>query len=65
MTHDPIYAKHEFEINLCGHVHEKWQFKRISPKSVVCNVAVEQYRYMPVSFNEINSALATWRKNEK
>ena len=65
LTHDPIYAKHDYELNFCGHVHEKWRFKRIAPKSIVCNVAVEQYNYFPVTFNEINQALSIWVKNEK
>ena len=65
LTHNPKYAKPEYALNLCGHVHEKWLFKRLTNNSIICNLSVEQWNYHPVSFNEINQALSTWTKNEK
>ena len=111
LTHDPMYAKPEYNINFCGHVHEKWQIrtfrqqyesveraymftnsttfmaptdphqlailekqKRNNEKflsthyqwrfsnSIIINVGVDQWRFMPMQFNELNSVICKYRK---
>jgi len=69
VTHDPKYAKEDFKLNFCGHVHEKWQFKKLGKKSIICNLSVENWNYRPVDINEIMQSYSEWRKkgykNEK
>lgn len=65
LTHNPKFAKEEFQINFCGHVHEKWQFKKLGKKSIIVNLSVEHWNYQPVNINEIISAMSDWkRKND-
>ena len=64
LTHNPKFAKKEFELNFCGHVHEKWKFKRLGKKSIIINLSVDVWNYYPVNINEINQALSIWRRNE-
>jgi calcineurin-like phosphoesterase family protein len=64
VTHNPQYAKEQYPINLCGHVHEKWQFKKLGDNSVIINMSVEQWDYSPMDINEIFKALSRWRKHE-
>ncbi len=62
VTHDPKYAKEDFFFNFCGHVHEKYQFKKLGKKSIICNLSVEVWSYRPVDYNEIYSAYSKWSK---
>ena len=41
------------EVYLCGHVHEKWKSKFIKDKLVI-NVGCDQWKYYPVSQQEIS-----------
>lgn len=65
LTHNPKYIKEDYKLNFCGHVHEKWQFKKIGRKSFAVNLSVEQWNYRPVSINEIFQAYSRWLKEEK
>ena len=69
ITHNPKFAKKDFRFNYCGHVHEKWQFKKLDKKSVICNLSIEMWNYYPVTIGEINQAYSEWckrgYKNEK
>lgn len=66
LTHNPQFAKKEFAINFVGHVHEKWKFRQMdNSKTVMINLGVENWKYMPVTINEIFSELAQWRKAGK
>jgi len=62
MTHNPKFAKEEFNLNFCGHVHEKWQFQKLEKKSTIVNLSVENWNYQPVTINEIFQALADWKR---
>ena len=48
MVHNPVHADSNYELNLCGHVHEKW---KVRGKNI--NVGVDQWGFRPVSFHEI------------
>ena len=69
LTHNPKFAKDDFEWNFCGHVHEKYQFQKLGKKSIICNLSVDVWNYYPVNINEINQAFSDWCKrgckNEK
>ena len=50
--HDPAYANLRYRINLCGHVHQNWKFQKVG-KTIIVNVGVDVWNYMPVTFDEI------------
>jgi len=65
VVHDPGKANLSFKINLTGHVHNLWKFKRIEHASgyTDCiNVGVDVWKFRPVEVNEIFSAYAYWVK---
>ena len=51
-----------YPLILCGHVHEKWQFKKLHAGSIVCNVGGDVWGFKPISINEILSEKAQWLK---
>ena len=61
MTHDPEFAKKEYEYNFCGHVHDKWKFKKLH-NSIIVNLSVEQWDYTPVNINDIMKKLSKWKR---
>jgi len=48
MTHDPKFARKDFKLNLCGHIHNHWKIK-----GNIYNVGVDVNNFMPVDINEI------------
>jgi calcineurin-like phosphoesterase family protein len=53
------------EINLTGHVHNRWAFKRLvkGEKITDCiNVGVDVNNFYPVTFEEIMSKYYKWKK---
>jgi calcineurin-like phosphoesterase family protein len=57
LVHNPEFCNVNYEFNIVGHVHEKWQFKRYRKGfqfTDCCNVSVEQWNYYPVTWNEIS-----------
>ena len=65
MIHNPIHADSNYEINLCGHVHEKWLVRPLGENSVMVNVGVDVWNFMPVTFEEINKGLSKWKRSNK
>jgi len=67
MVHNPEFCNINYEFNIVGHVHEKWQFKRYRKGfqfTDCCNVSVEQWNYYPIQWNEIFRAYSNWLKIE-
>ncbi len=67
LMHDPKYADSNYEFNLCGHVHNEFKFKRTEDStddkpSYIINVGVDQWDFMPVTWNEIYSEFTKWLK---
>ena len=66
LIHDPNkYPWQRYDIVLCGHVHEKWKFKRVIKNNKVitfCNVGVDVWNFRPVSINEILGERERWKK---
>lgn len=62
MVHNPIHCDSRFEINFCGHVHEKWKFKKLNSKSYMINVGVDVWNFKPITFDEIMKSFRKWKK---
>lgn len=66
MTHNPKYAQEKYFFNFCGHLHGKnGKFTKLSYKSTIVDLSVENWNYSPVSYNEIWQAYSQWKKDEK
>lgn len=64
LCHDPKDYNPEYPINIVGHVHELWKFKRLEDGTILINVGVDQWDFKPVSITEILRELQKWSKNE-
>jgi len=68
LVHNPEFCNVNYDFCICGHVHNKWQFKRIKRNENFidcCNVSIEQWNYYPVNINEINQAYSIWLKEQR
>ncbi len=65
LTHKPEHADPKVPLNLCGHVHNRYKVRRLNKGSLIVNLSVEMWNYYPVSFNQINSCIAEFLRNEK
>ena len=65
MTHRPEHADPFVPLNFCGHVHGRYKVKRLSDDSLIINFPVDVWNYYPVSFNQINSCVAEFLRQEK
>ena len=66
IVHDPLYADINHEINLTGHVHEKWEIKRFKHGysfTDCINVGVDVWNYYPVTYEEIKARYDKWLKS--
>jgi len=65
IVHDPLFANTKYEINITGHVHEKWQCKRIKKGfsfTDCINCGVDVWNFYPVTYDELKKRLWQWRK---
>jgi calcineurin-like phosphoesterase family protein len=66
LIHDPArYPYQRYKIVLCGHVHEKWKFKKVIKNNSLitfCNVGVDVWNFRPVNINEILGERERWKK---
>lgn len=65
LVHNPEFCNINYPMNIVGHVHEKWQFKRYRKGmdfTDCVNVSVEQWNYYPITINEIQQAYSSWCK---
>ncbi len=62
MVHNPAHADPSYEFNFVGHVHTQWKFKKLTEKSYMINVGVDQWNFRPVTFDEIMKEYRAWRK---
>lgn len=65
LVHSPIHADSNYELNLVGHVHEKWKFRPLGSTSYMINVGVDQWNFKPISFEEIMKEFTRWKKTKK
>lgn len=65
LVHNPEFCNINCDINICGHVHDKWKIKRYhkGEQFTDCiNVAVEQWNYRPITWMEIWQEYSKWLK---
>lgn len=75
LVHNPAHLDSNYPINLVGHVHQLWKFKRIftnlNKRGYVdlINTGVDVWNFRPVSFEELIREYNRWikrgAKNEK
>ncbi len=68
LVHRPEFADVDYEINFTGHVHQKWDIKRIKRgwQFTDCiNVGVDVWNFMPVTFDEIMKKYHKWLKKNR
>jgi len=65
LCHNPENVNEDFEINLVGHIHEKWKFKKLSKKSYMINVGVDVNNFYPKKLSELLNEFEKWKKGEK
>ena len=64
IVHNPQHADSNYAINFVGHVHEKWQVRRLNEKSVMINIGCDVWDFKPVTFEEILKRYNKWIKEE-
>ena len=69
ITHRPEDYDINFSINLVGHVHEKWKFRRVyipfdDRFTDLINIGVDVWEFRPVTFEEIYNDYRHWAKQE-
>ena len=52
LVHSPSDYNPEYEINIVGHVHEKWKHKKIG-NTILINVGVDVWDFKPIDIQEI------------
>jgi len=74
LVHKPDFADINYRINFTGHVHQKWQIKRIAKdwnrftdikliRFTDCiNVGVDVWDFYPITFEEIHKRYHKWLK---
>lgn len=65
LVHNPEFVDINYEINLVGHIHEKWQIQRIRRgySSTDCiNVGVDVWNFYPVTIEDIMRRYSKWLK---
>ena len=63
LVHNPLHADCKYELNFVGHVHQHWQVRALGEKSLMVNVGVDVWKFMPVSYDEIMKAIGIWKKS--
>jgi len=61
LGHDPLYASMEHPLNLCGHIHERWQVRlktRLDVKTTIVNVGVDVWDFQPVLLDTVLTLVA-------
>ena len=65
LVHNPTHASVNYEINLTGHVHNRWQCKRIKKGfgfTDCINVGVDVFGFKPISWQDIMKRYHQWKK---
>ena len=65
MVHNPIHSDSTYEINLVGHIHEKWLIRPLGENSIMYNVGVDLNKFRPISYEEINKEISKWKRSQK
>lgn len=71
LVHDPENFNLRYEINLVGHVHEKWKIRNAIKDNYthkdrfLINVGVDVWDFMPIKINEILKELSSYKRRNK
>jgi calcineurin-like phosphoesterase family protein len=68
LVHNPEFIDKKYPINLVGHVHTNWKFKRFrfnNETTDAINVGVDMWNFKPVTFEEIYSQYSKWKKTNE
>jgi len=68
LLHDPMYAKVDYDLILCGHVHTKFKLKELhycGEIRLIINVGCSVWNYRPVKLEEIISIYHRWLNERK
>jgi calcineurin-like phosphoesterase family protein len=65
LVHNPEHYNKDYDLNFVGHVHEKWKFRKDNFNKILINVGVDVWKFMPVTFEEIISAMSHWKKTSQ
>uniref|UniRef100_A0A6M3JM15 Calcineurin-like phosphoesterase n=1 Tax=viral metagenome TaxID=1070528 RepID=A0A6M3JM15_9ZZZZ len=67
LVHRPDFVDMNYDINLVGHVHQLWKFKRIrrgEQFTDAINVGVDVNNFRPVLLEEILAEYSKWKKTQ-
>jgi calcineurin-like phosphoesterase family protein len=65
-VHNPKEARGDFFFNFCGHWHGKYgKFIKLTDKSTIVDLSVENWDYFPIEYNEIWQGYSMWLKKNK
>lgn len=65
LIHNPKYAKIDYDLILCGHVHNSWKVKELhycGETRLIINVGCCVWNYYPVKLDEILVIYYKWKK---
>lgn len=65
LVHNPEFVNVNYDLNLVGHVHNAWKFKRAKHGFTftdVINVGVDVWDFRPVTFEEVMKGWNEWKK---
>jgi calcineurin-like phosphoesterase family protein len=65
LIHDPQYAKIDYDLILCGHVHNYFKVKELfynGQSRLIINCSVDVWDYNPIKLDEILSIYHRWKK---
>ena len=68
LIHDPLYAKIDYDLILCGHVHNAWKVKELhycGQIRLIINVGVDVWNFYPVRLDEILEIYYKWKKERE
>jgi len=55
-THDPKDIEPKYELNLCGHIHNKWKIQK-EENTITINVGIDLWDFKPINIQDIMSIL--------
>ena len=62
LTHIPSNCPHNFKLCICGHVHDRWTFKREHGTDFI-NVGVDVWDFRPITFQTMWKKYSNWIKS--
>lgn len=64
LVHNPEHSSPYCDLNLVGHVHNQWKIKRLNEKSIMINVGIDVWNFLPVNYQEIDKLVSNFLKEE-